>query len=200
MRTGRSVLAMRLLDGFVPTGLRRKPLRSWRARQDSNSAFGACHYLGEKMVLRQAQFAANEAVRSTGLRAGARVGALFAAPGRSCRQASSCTMIRLRWPDRSASGIPRPRDKRPKIAFRPETVSAETETHPRMSANCGLLGRLREISRFERVRGGGRSRYRTGLQNGQFPLNGKIFGNSSKSDSDRLNGARVYAPVQLLCS
>jgi hypothetical protein len=64
----------------------------------------ACHYLGEKMVLRQAQFAANEAVRSTGLRAGARVGALFAAPGRSCRQASSCTMIRLRWPDRSASG------------------------------------------------------------------------------------------------
>ena len=36
MRTGRSVLAMRLLDGFVPTGLRRKPLRSWRARQDSN--------------------------------------------------------------------------------------------------------------------------------------------------------------------
>jgi len=55
-------------------------------------------------VLRQAQFVANEAVRSTGLRAGARVGALFAAPGRSCRQASSCTMIRLRWPDRSASG------------------------------------------------------------------------------------------------
>jgi hypothetical protein len=27
----------------------------------------ACHYLGEKMVLRQAQFAANEAVRSTRL-------------------------------------------------------------------------------------------------------------------------------------
>ena len=106
MRTGRSVLAMRLLDGFVPTGLRRKPLRSWRARQFElvTSAFGACHYLGEKMVLRQAQFVANEAVRSTGLRAGARVGALFAAPGRSCRQASSCTMIRSRWPDRSASG------------------------------------------------------------------------------------------------
>ena len=52
------------------------------------------------------------------------------------------------------NGIPRPRDKPPKIAFRPETVSAETETQPQKPANCGLLGRLREISRFERVRGG----------------------------------------------
>jgi hypothetical protein len=50
--------------------------------------------------------------------------------------------------------IPRPRDKPPKIAFRPETVCAETETQPQEPANCGLFGRLREISRFERVRGG----------------------------------------------
>jgi hypothetical protein len=52
------------------------------------------------------------------------------------------------------NGIPRPRDKRPKIAFRPETVSAETETQPPKTANCGLLGRLREIFRFEGLRGG----------------------------------------------
>jgi hypothetical protein len=52
------------------------------------------------------------------------------------------------------NGIPWPRDKPPKIAVRPETVSAETETQPQEPANCGLLGRLREISRFERVRGG----------------------------------------------
>src|SRR4051794_14930209 len=58
---------------------------------------------------------------------------------------------------------PRPRDKPPKIAFRPETVSAETETQPQMPANCGLLGRLREISRLERMRGGGCIRARTGL-------------------------------------
>jgi hypothetical protein len=57
------------------------------------------------------------------------------------------------------NGIPRPRDKPPKIAFRPETVSAETETQPQEPANCGLLGRLREICRFERLRGGaGRTR------------------------------------------
>jgi hypothetical protein len=52
------------------------------------------------------------------------------------------------------NGIPRPRDIPPKIAFRPETVSAETETQPQEPANCGLLGRLREICRFERLRGG----------------------------------------------
>ena len=50
--------------------------------------------------------------------------------------------------------IPRPRDKTPKIAFRPETVSAETKTQPQKPANCGLLGSLREISRLGRVRGG----------------------------------------------
>jgi hypothetical protein len=56
------------------------------------------------------------------------------------------------------NGIPRPRDRPPKIAFRPETVSAETETQPQEPANCGLLGRLWEICRFERLRGGlGRS-------------------------------------------
>ena len=33
-------------------------------------------------------------------------------------------------------------------------MSAETETQPQKPANCGLLGRLREISRLERVRGG----------------------------------------------
>jgi hypothetical protein len=65
----------------------------------------------------------------------------------------------LKRPSRRTScigetGIPRPRDKRPKIAFRPETVSAETETQPQKPANCGLLGRLREISRLERMRGG----------------------------------------------
>ena len=38
-------------------------------------------------------------------------------------------------------------------------VSAETETQPQEPANCGLLGHLREICRFERLRGGlGRTR------------------------------------------
>src|SRR3954447_13625113 len=46
------------------------------------------------------------------------------------------------------NGIPRPRDKPPKIAFRPETVSAETETQPQEPAICGVPGRLREISRL----------------------------------------------------
>ena len=50
--------------------------------------------------------------------------------------------------------IPRPRDRTPKIAFWPETISAETETQPQKPANCGHLGRLREILRFERLRGG----------------------------------------------
>ena len=59
--------------------------------------------------------------------------------------------------------IPRPRDRTPKIAFRPETVSAETETQPQNPANCGLVGSLREIFRFGRLRGGGRSRVRTRL-------------------------------------
>src|SRR6476619_533779 len=57
--------------------------------------------------------------------------------------------------------IPRPRDKPPKIAFRPETVSAETETQPQEPANCGLLGRLQEFcsskdcepDRYERTSG-----------------------------------------------
>ena len=35
----------------------------------------------------------------------------------------------------------------------PEAVSSETETQPQEFANRGLLGRLREISWFERVRG-----------------------------------------------
>ena len=50
-------------------------------------------------------------------------------------------------PDQSSSkinlhrgnGIPRPRDRPPKIAFRPETVSPETEIQPQEPANCGLL-------------------------------------------------------------
>jgi hypothetical protein len=33
-------------------------------------------------------------------------------------------------------------------------VSAETETRPQEPANCGLLGRLWEACRFERLRGG----------------------------------------------
>ena len=37
----------------------------------------------------------------------------------------------------------------PKLAFRPETVSAETKTQPQEPAICGLLGRLREISRLK---------------------------------------------------
>jgi hypothetical protein len=53
--------------------------------------------------------------------------------------------------DLHRGGIPPPRDRTPKIAFRPETVSAETETQPQKPANCGLLGRLREIFRFERL-------------------------------------------------
>jgi hypothetical protein len=74
-------------------------------------------------------------------------------------------------PDQSSSkinlhrgnDIRRPRDKTPKIAFWPETVSAETETQPQKPANCGHLGRLREILRFERLRGGPR-RIRTAKQ------------------------------------
>jgi hypothetical protein len=42
-------------------------------------------------------------------------------------------------------------------------VSAETETQPQMPANCGLLGRIREISRLERMRGGA-GRIRTSNQ------------------------------------
>ena len=34
--------------------------------------------------------------------------------------------------------IPRPKDKPPKIAFRPETVSAETETQPQSPPIAGL--------------------------------------------------------------
>jgi hypothetical protein len=52
------------------------------------------------------------------------------------------------------NGIPRPRDRPPKNRLRPETVSAETKTQPQKPANCGLLGRLREISRLGRMRGG----------------------------------------------
>jgi hypothetical protein len=52
------------------------------------------------------------------------------------------------------NGIPQARDRPPKIAFRPETVSAEAETQPQEPANCGLLGRLRENCRFERLRDG----------------------------------------------
>ena len=43
-------------------------------------------------------------------------------------------------------------------------MSAETETQPQRPANCGLLGRLREISRLERLRGGAQ-RIRTISQN-----------------------------------
>jgi hypothetical protein len=46
--------------------------------------------------------------------------------------------------ERQPNGIPRPRDKPRKIAFRPGTVSAETETRPQMPAICRLPGRLRE--------------------------------------------------------
>ena len=57
------------------------------------------------------------------------------------------------------NGIPPPRDSWPKIASRPENVSAETETPTSKPANCGPLASLREIFRFERVRGGpGRTR------------------------------------------
>jgi hypothetical protein len=57
---------------------------------------------------------------------------------------------------RSASGkrVYRLRDKPPKFAFRPETVSAETETQPQEPADCGPLASFREIFRFERLRGG----------------------------------------------
>jgi hypothetical protein len=40
------------------------------------------------------------------------------------------------------------------FAFRPETVFAETKAQPQKPANYGLLGRLGEISRLERMRGG----------------------------------------------
>jgi hypothetical protein len=48
--------------------------------------------------------------------------------------------------------------KRRSSQSEPETVSAETETQPQQPANGGLLGRLGENRRFERLRGGpGRS-------------------------------------------
>ena len=50
------------------------------------------------------------------------------------------------------TGFLSPETDRP--TFRPEMVSAETETQPQEPANCGLLGRLREICNFERLRGG----------------------------------------------
>ena len=52
------------------------------------------------------------------------------------------------------TGFLGPETNGPKIAFRPEMVSAVTETQPQEPANCGLLGRLREIRRFEGLRGG----------------------------------------------
>ena len=56
------------------------------------------------------------------------------------------------------TGFLGPETNRPKSPLG-QTVSAETETQPQKPANCGLLGHLREISRFERVRGGaGRTR------------------------------------------
>jgi hypothetical protein len=78
-----------------------------------------------------------------------------------------------RGPQIRGNGIPRPRDRPPKIAFRPETVSAETETQPQEPAKCGLLGRLPEICRFERLRGGGCTPDRTSLHL-KFPANREI--------------------------
>jgi hypothetical protein len=57
------------------------------------------------------------------------------------------------------NGIPPHRDRWPKIGSGREKVSAETEPPTSKPANCGPLASLREISRFERVRGGaGRTR------------------------------------------
>jgi hypothetical protein len=58
------------------------------------------------------------------------------------------------------------------IAHKPETVSAENETPRQIARQWRVFGRLQEMPRFERVRGGpertrtacqARSRYRTGL-------------------------------------
>jgi hypothetical protein len=50
------------------------------------------------------------------------------------------------------------RDRWPKIGSGREKVSAETEPPTSKPANCGPLASLREIFRFERLRGGpGRS-------------------------------------------
>ena len=52
------------------------------------------------------------------------------------------------------NGIPPRRDRWPKIGSGREKVSAETEPPTSKPANCGPLASLREIFRFERLRGG----------------------------------------------
>jgi hypothetical protein len=49
------------------------------------------------------------------------------------------------------------------IAGASEIVPAEAEVMMQRPANRGRLGSLQEISQFERMRGGGRSHYRTCL-------------------------------------
>ncbi len=106
---------------------------------------------------------------------------------RELQQAMPAAQLRFTAP--ACAGASRPRcrrrarapraaaDKPPKIAFRPETVSAEAETQPQMPANCGLFGRLREISRFERVRGGpGRTRTSNQIVMSAVILSGFVTG------------------------
>ena len=85
--------------------------------------------------------------------------------------------------------IPPPREtNRSKIAFRPETVAAETETQPQKPANCRLLGHLRDMTRLGRMRGGpGRTRTRY-----QTVMSRRI--NDWGSGTSR--GARPSFPVQ----
>ena len=57
------------------------------------------------------------------------------------------------------NGIPPRRDRWPKIGSGREKVSAETVPPTSKPANCGPLASLREVFRFERLRGGlGRTR------------------------------------------
>src|SRR3954469_6617919 len=97
-------------------------------------------------------------------------------------------------PDQSASGKRDswPRDIPPKIAFRPETVSAETGTQPQEPANCGLLGRLREISRLGRV-SGGPERTRTACQ---APSQRQTAEMTLKLPPVDANGFALYAPIR----
>jgi hypothetical protein len=92
------------------------------------------------------RFATNEAVRSTLLASRcSRWSAVRCTRSSPCRQASSCIMIRLRWPDRSASGK---RDSSAQRQTAQNRIQARNGVRGDRDAaakarHCGLPGRLR---------------------------------------------------------
>src|SRR6187549_39980 len=89
-----------------------------------------------------------------------------------------------------------PRDSPPEIALLAKTVSAETEPPTAEPANCGPVAGRREISQFERVRGGGRSRSRTCLHR-RFPANREKNREFFNFSPDRGSGGRVHAMISM---